>query len=72
VSVWQEKFGVIEWGSLILYAGVGEVLKEFDDGRDGFRVTLQFRDSIDIGINVIDIWVQEVSSASIELHDFFE
>lgn len=72
VSVGQHEFGVIEGGLLEADAWVGEVFEKFDDLCDFGWVPLEVRDAVNVRVEVMDIGMFKVGTASIELDDFCE
>jgi hypothetical protein len=71
-SVWQEQFGVVKGGCLNTDTLVGEVLHELDNSSNPFRVVLQDWDTLDARGQILNICMEEVCTASVELHHFFK
>jgi hypothetical protein len=72
VAIGKKDFRVVEGSCLVFDSGVCEVQHEFDDSGHACGISLKFRDTIDIRIEVIEIGVEEVCPAGIELHDLFK
>ena len=71
-TLWQHQFGVIERGLAILDSRIRQVQHELNNRRNLLRLTLQFRNPTDIGVQIPLIGPLEVGAASVELHDFFQ
>ncbi len=63
---------MVKRGSPVLHPRVSKVQHEFNDGGDPSWIFLEFRDSVDIRIKVLEVGVEEVCTASIELNNFLE
>ena len=63
---------MIERSLAIFDPRVREMQHEFDNRRNLLRVTLQFRNPANIGIQISPIGPLKVGTASIELHDLLQ